>query len=78
MIQVINARSALLSNYEVLSLLRELEADHLASTKTAFRIKKEEEASGTTPLPGGSREPEILDNLRTVEVEVCMRHTALA
>lgn len=71
-----NARSALLSNFEVLSLLRELESDHLARTKTALRIKKEEEAAGgvSTIIPG-SKHPsivEISENLRTVEVEVCL------
>ena len=40
-----NQRSALLSNYEVLTLLKDLESDHLAKTRTALRIKKEEEAA---------------------------------
>ncbi|KAJ7596597.1 RNA polymerase Rpb4-domain-containing protein [Mycena floridula] len=71
--EIVNARSALLSNFEVLGLLRELESDHLARTKTAVRIKKEEEAAGgiSTIVPGG-RHPsfvEISENLRTVEVE---------
>ena len=42
--QVVSARSALLSNYEVLTLLRELDSEHVARQKTAVRIKKEEEA----------------------------------
>ncbi|OCH90417.1 hypothetical protein OBBRIDRAFT_793281 [Obba rivulosa] len=64
--EVINQRAALLSNYEVLSLLRELESDHLARTKTALRIKKEEEQAGTkTHAP----QEEICENLRTIEVE---------
>ncbi len=65
-------RSALLSNYEVLSLLKELENEHLGRSKAAVRIKKEEEASGhqhthtsTVTLPS------ISENLRTVQVEVC-------
>ncbi|TFK48772.1 hypothetical protein OE88DRAFT_1646877 [Heliocybe sulcata] len=67
--EVINPRSALLSNYEVLTLLRELESDHLAKTKTALRIKKEEEALGK-PVTGTSAiEDETCENLRTVEVE---------
>ncbi|KAJ6627973.1 RNA polymerase Rpb4-domain-containing protein [Mycena sp. CBHHK59/15] len=69
--EVVNARAALLSNYEVLTLLRELESDHLARTKTAHRIKKEEEASTAVP-PGGGRDPtvvEVSENLRTVSVE---------
>jgi hypothetical protein len=54
-----------------LTLLRELENDHLARTKTALRIKKEEEASGHAPRPGGV-EPfgEASENLRTIEIEV--------
>lgn len=70
-----NPRAALLSNYEVLTLLRDLEADHLARTKTAHRIKKEEEASGlSSAVPaGGGKDPtvvEVSENLRTVSFEV--------
>ncbi|KAJ7668004.1 RNA polymerase Rpb4-domain-containing protein [Mycena rosella] len=72
--EVLNPRAALLSNYEVLSLLRDLESDHLARTKTAHRIKKEEEAAGLTPTvpAGGGRDPtvvEVSENLRTVSFE---------
>ncbi|KAJ7118677.1 HRDC-like protein [Mycena crocata] len=72
--EVVNPRAALLSNYEVLTLLRDLESDHLARTKTAHRIKKEEEASGlssTVPV-GGGKDPtvvEVSENLRTVSFE---------
>ncbi|KAI1788845.1 RNA polymerase Rpb4-domain-containing protein [Ganoderma leucocontextum] len=66
--QVLNQRSALLSNYEVLTLLRELESDHLARTKTAIRIKKEEEAAGLPPKHQALSE-DVCENLRTVEVE---------
>ncbi|KAJ6487738.1 HRDC-like protein [Mycena sanguinolenta] len=72
--EVVNPRAALLSNYEVLTLLRDLESDHLARTKTALRIKKEEEASGlisTVPV-GGGKDPtvvEVCENLRTVSFE---------
>ena len=70
--EVVDPRAALLSNYEVLTLLRELESDHLARTKTALRVKKEEEASGHVSRPG-PRDlfGEASENLRTVEVEVC-------
>jgi len=61
-----------LSNYEVLTWLRELESEHLLRTKTAFRVKKEEEYS--LPLNGASlsigSHLEASENLRTVEVEV--------
>ena len=62
---LINPRAALLSNYEVLDLLKQLEADHIARTRTAQRLKKEEEdaAVATEPLS-------ISENLRTIEVEV--------
>ncbi|KAG7450120.1 uncharacterized protein BT62DRAFT_491902 [Guyanagaster necrorhizus] len=71
--EVVNARAALLSNFEVLSLLRELESDHLARTKTALRIKKEEEAAGViSSIIPGEKHPsnvEVIHNLRTIEVE---------
>jgi hypothetical protein len=67
---VVNPRSALLSNFEVLSLLRELESEHLARTKTALRIKKEEESSGNVSGHLSAITEEISENLRTIEVEV--------
>ncbi|KAF7799435.1 hypothetical protein EIP86_010670 [Pleurotus ostreatoroseus] len=67
--EVVNQRSALLSNFEVLTLLRELESDHLAKTRTALRIKKEEEAAGTSPSRANAPQEEVLENLRTIEVE---------
>ncbi|KAI0326232.1 hypothetical protein GY45DRAFT_1339600 [Cubamyces sp. BRFM 1775] len=66
--EVLNQRSALLSNYEVLTLLKELESDHLARTKTALRIKKEEEAAGLPPKHQAPPD-DVCENLRTVEVE---------
>jgi hypothetical protein len=70
---VVNPRAALLSNYEVLSLLRELESDNLLRTKAALRIKKEEEAAngaGNSMPPAGNPHLEASENLRTIEVEV--------
>ena len=72
LIQVINPRSALLSNQEVLTLLRELDSEHLARTKTAIRIKKEEDSSGNV-IGRAAYDPttdDVSENLRTVEVEV--------
>lgn len=66
--EVVDRRSALLSNYEVLTLLRELESDHLAKARTALRIKKEEEASGS-PVKHHVVQEEVCENLRTIEVE---------
>lgn len=64
-----NARAALLSNYEVLTLLRELESDHLVRSKTAVRVKKEEEAAGVVSNVHPVTE-QINEHLRTMEVEV--------
>ncbi|TFK70533.1 hypothetical protein BDN72DRAFT_766293, partial [Pluteus cervinus] len=73
--QIVNSRAALLSNYEVLTLLRELENEHIERTKAALRVKKEEESTGVggpKPLGAGGKDPQVIDvseNLRTVEVE---------
>jgi hypothetical protein len=67
--QVLNPRSALLSNFEVLTLLRELESDHLARAKTALRIKEEDQAAGGPNKLQPIME-EVPENLRTIEVEV--------
>jgi hypothetical protein len=64
--QVVNPRAALLSNFEVLALLRELESEHIQRTKTALRIKKEEDSAG----PSTAAPEDLCENLRTVEVEV--------
>ncbi|KZV70373.1 hypothetical protein PENSPDRAFT_685501 [Peniophora sp. CONT] len=66
--EVVNARASLLSNYEVLNLLRELESEYHAKTKTAQRIKKEDEASGAAPRAHNPAD-DISENLRTMEVE---------
>jgi hypothetical protein len=72
--QVLNTRAALLSNYEVLQLLKELEADHIARTRTAQRLKKEEDdaaaATGHPPPPNIEPLLTVSENLRTIEVEV--------
>ncbi|KAF9005548.1 RNA polymerase Rpb4-domain-containing protein [Cyathus striatus] len=68
--EVVDPRAALLSNYEVLTLLREMEADHLIRTKAALRVKKDDEAHGGPPiLPGFNPMVEASENLRTIEVE---------
>ncbi|KAH7919067.1 hypothetical protein BV22DRAFT_1115309 [Leucogyrophana mollusca] len=72
--EVTNARSALLSNFEVLSLLRELDAEHVARTKTAVRVKKEEDA-GVKTLHD-PRTDEVSENLRTVELEAIQHLSA--
>lgn len=64
----------MLSNYEVLQLLKELEADHIARTRTAHRLKKEEEdnaaATGHPTPPSPDPPLTVSENLRTIEVEV--------
>jgi len=71
--EVLNPRSALLSNHEVLSLLRELDAAHIARAKTAVRIKQEEAAA---PGSRQTQVEEVSENLRTVEVEAISYLTA--
>ncbi|PFH54023.1 hypothetical protein AMATHDRAFT_45046 [Amanita thiersii Skay4041] len=73
--EVLNKRAALLSNYEVLTLLRELDSEHVAKSKTAHRIKKEE--ADVTTSSGVNQAPtnihgtllDTTENLRTIEVE---------
>lgn len=67
--EILNSRAALLSNYEVYNLLRELESDHLARSKTALRIKKEEEAAGNSAIKSQLLSEDVCENLRTIEVE---------
>ncbi|KAH8982278.1 hypothetical protein EDB92DRAFT_1936913 [Lactarius akahatsu] len=78
--QVLNNTAALLSNYEVLHLLKELEADHIARTRTAQRLKKEEDdaaaATGHPVLPSPDPPLSVSENLRTIEVEAIQYLTA--
>ncbi|KAF8574225.1 hypothetical protein K439DRAFT_1624487 [Ramaria rubella] len=70
--EVINPRAALLSNFEVLSLLRELESEQLAETRSALAVKKERAENGLvdlSTLPNQPPTPEVCENLRTVEFE---------
>jgi len=63
--EVVNARAALLSNYEVLTLLNQLESNHLLQAKSVVRVKREEEITGQTD----NTFIEPSENLRTVEIE---------
>ncbi|KAI0060372.1 hypothetical protein BV25DRAFT_1871205 [Artomyces pyxidatus] len=76
LMEVLNARASLLSNFEVLTLLRELESDYLARTKTALRIKKEEEAAGHNASQASDLIDGISENLRTLEVEAIQHLSA--
>ncbi|KDQ25490.1 hypothetical protein PLEOSDRAFT_1094008 [Pleurotus ostreatus PC15] len=68
--EVVKKRAALLSNYEVLTLLRELEIDHLTRAKTALKVKKEEGGSNLNAGAGKDvRDVDVSENLRTMEVE---------
>ncbi|CAE6464426.1 unnamed protein product [Rhizoctonia solani] len=73
--EVVSKNSALLSNYEVLALLRDLESDQLAKARSHLAAKKEEEGAALSghPVPqvaGNPTQEEVPQNLRTIEVEV--------
>jgi hypothetical protein len=59
--QIVSARSALLSNVEVLALLRAADAAHVAQQ----RVKRADGPPTTYAAPGA-----VPDSLRTVELEV--------
>lgn len=72
---MVDKSSALLSNYEVLDLLQELEANQLAKARSHLAAKKEEEDAISKGNPihlvaGNPTQDEVPQNLRTVEVEV--------
>jgi hypothetical protein len=50
----VDPRSALLSNFEVLALLRELEGEHLAKAKANFLVKKEQLDASTSAATAAS------------------------
>ena len=66
-----------MSNYEVSELLKELETSHIARTRAAPRLKKEEDdaaaATGHTP-PSPDPSLTVSENLRIMEVEVVLGH----
>ncbi|KAG8732856.1 hypothetical protein FRC11_010455 [Ceratobasidium sp. 423] len=73
--EVVSKNSALLSNYEVLALLRELESDQLAKARSHLAAKKEEEGAALSghpvpPVAGNPTQEEVPQNLRTIEVEL--------
>jgi len=74
--EVVNPRAALLSNLEVLHLLRQLEAGHLASQKSALKIKKEGEQAGSQNPKNPAQDDQVSENLRTIEVEAIQYLTA--
>jgi hypothetical protein len=68
-----DSRSALLSNYEVLNLLQELESEQVGRAKANFLVKKEQHASddpNASKLNDITPEENVAENLRTIEYEV--------
>jgi hypothetical protein len=65
----VEARSALLSNYEVLTLLKELEREQVGKAKANFLVKKEQSANDESRVDIMPEE-EVAENLRTIEYEV--------
>ncbi|CAE6458458.1 unnamed protein product [Rhizoctonia solani] len=73
--EIVSKNSALLSNYEVLALLRELESNQLAKARSHLAAKKEEEGAAMNghpvpPVAGNPTQDEVPQNLRTIEVEL--------
>ncbi|CAE6527230.1 unnamed protein product [Rhizoctonia solani] len=73
--EVVSKNSALLSNYEVLALLRDLESNQLAKARSHLAAKKEEEGAALNgqsvpPVAGNPIQDEVPQNLRTIEVEL--------
>ncbi|KAH7336984.1 RNA polymerase Rpb4-domain-containing protein [Rhizoctonia solani] len=73
--EIVAKNSALVSNYEVLTLLRELESNQLAKARSHLAAKKEEEGASLNghpvpPVAGNPIQDEVPQNLRTIEVEL--------
>ncbi|CAE6448411.1 unnamed protein product [Rhizoctonia solani] len=73
--EIVSKNSALLSNYEVLALLRDLESNQLAKARSHLAAKKEEEGAASNgnpapPVAGNPTQDEVPQNLRTIEVEL--------
>ena len=69
--QVLKPRAAFLSNFEVYSLLQDLEQKQLEETRAALATKREEQSDdlskGTT---NHMRLEEPAENVRTIQLEV--------
>ena len=69
--QVLKPRAAFLSNFEVYSLLQDLEQKQLEETRAALAIKREEHSDD--PSKGAInpvRAEEPAENVRTIQLEV--------
>lgn len=71
--QVLKARAAFLSNYEVYSLLKEMETKQIDQTRAFMAIKKEENLEDQYKGPNFVVPEEVAENVRTIQVEVCCK-----
>ncbi|CAG7852235.1 SubName: Full=Uncharacterized protein {ECO:0000313/EMBL:CCA67618.1} [Serendipita indica DSM 11827] len=68
--EIIKARAAFLSNYEVYSLLQEMEAKQLEQTRAIMATKKEENSEDLYKGPNYVVPEEVSENVRTIQVEL--------
>ena len=72
---MIKARSAFLSNYEVYTLLQDLDKQYLDQARAALAVKREEPSDDIYKgVPNYVRPEEPAENVRTVQLEVHCRN----
>lgn len=67
---MVKARSAFLSNYEVYTLLQEMEHKQLEQTRAIMATKKEENLEDQYKGPNYVVPEEVAENVRSIQVEV--------
>ncbi|KIM24652.1 hypothetical protein M408DRAFT_229736 [Serendipita vermifera MAFF 305830] len=68
--EVLKARSAFLSNYEVYALLQEMEHKQLEQTRAIMATKKEENLEDQYKGPNYVVPEEVAENVRSIQVEL--------
>ncbi|KAG8754902.1 hypothetical protein FRC14_004536 [Serendipita sp. 396] len=68
--EIIKPRTAFLSNYEVYSLLKEMESKQLEQTRAIMATKKEENLEDLYKGPNYVVPEEVAENVRTIQVEL--------